>query len=63
MSPGGIESDLLGLLDGSTTGVVSARDDLGDPPPAAEVLTRAREAMGGDALDQVESLSAAGEGG
>ncbi len=57
VSPNGIERDLLGLLDGTATGVVSARDDLGEPPAADEVLARAREAMGGEALDRVESLS------
>lgn len=57
VSPGGIERDLLGLLDGSATGVVSARDDLGEPPAAAEVLARAREALGGEAFDRLESLS------
>lgn len=33
-SPGGIESDLLALLTGETTGVVSARDDVGAGAPA-----------------------------
>ncbi len=61
VSPNGIELDLLGLLDGSTSGVVSARDDLGEPPPAAEVLARAREAMGGAAVDRLETLSVTAE--
>ena len=47
VSPHGIERDLLGILDGTTPGVVSARDDLGEPPaalletpPEAEALVR-----------------------
>lgn len=33
-SPGGIERDLLDLLTGERSGVISARDDVGAEPPA-----------------------------
>jgi hypothetical protein len=35
VSPNGVERDLLTLLTGEVEGVVSARDDLGEPPAAA----------------------------